>query len=74
MHTRETIAFGRRTEALLRRAHLFAVFRNLVELRSERKRGAITPAMWLRLTDLRWIWERMFAQRLQAARVSGGQA
>ena len=72
MHTRETIAFGRRTEAQLERAHLFTVFRNLVKKRSERKRNAITPAMWVRLTDERWTWDRVFAQRLQPSRVEGG--
>ena len=74
MHARETIAFGRRTEAQLERAHLFAVFRNLVKRRSERKPNAITPAMWLGLTDERWSWERVFAQRLQPSRVTGGIA
>ena len=71
MHVRETIAFGRRTEAQLERMYIFAVFRNLVKWRSERKPKSITPAMWLRLTDQRWSWERVFAKRLQPSRVSG---
>jgi transposase-like protein len=67
-HARETIAFGRRSEAQLERAHLFAVFRNLVKRRSERQPGSITPAMWLKLTDACWSWGRVFAQRLQPSR------
>jgi hypothetical protein len=73
-HARETIAFGRRSEAQLERAHLFAVFRNLVKRRSERRPRAITPAMWLALTDDRWSWERVFAKRLQPSRIIGGGA
>jgi hypothetical protein len=73
-HVRETIAFGRRSEAQLERAHIFAVFRNLVKLRSERRPCSVTPAMWLRLTDARWSWERVFAERLQPSRVDGGAA
>jgi len=73
-HARETIAFGRRSEAQLERAHLFAVFRNLVKRRSERRPGSITPAMWLGLTDVRWTWERVFAERLQPSRIRDGAA
>jgi transposase-like protein len=68
-HARETIAFGRRSEAQLERAHLFAVFRNLVKRRSERRPRSITPAMWIGLTDSRWTWERVFAKRLQPSRM-----
>jgi len=64
-HARETIAFGRRTEAQLERGHLFAVFRNLVKRRSERRPRSITPAMWIGLTDVPWTWERVLARRLQ---------
>ena len=73
-HARETIAFGRRSEAQLERAHLFAVFRNLVKPRSERRPRSITPAMWLGLADVLWSWERVFAQRLQPSRIDGGAA
>ena len=72
VHARETIAFGRRSEAQLERAHLFAVFRNLVKRRSERRPRSITPAVWLKLTDQTWTWERVFAQRLQPSRIDGG--
>jgi hypothetical protein len=74
MYARETIAFGRRTEAQLERHYIFAVFKNLVKWRSERKPKSITPAMWLGLTDTRWSWERVFAQRLQPSRITGGAA
>ncbi len=67
-HARETIAFGRRTEAQLERLHLFAVFRNLLKGRSERRPRSITPAMWLGLTDAPWSWDRVFARRLQPSR------
>jgi transposase-like protein len=74
MQARETIAFGRRTESQLERMHLFAVFKNLVKRRSERRPKSITPAMWLGLTDTPWRWERVFAQRLQPSRMAGGAA
>lgn len=67
-HGRETISFGRRTEAQFERAHVFTIFRNLVKRRSERRPGAISPAMWLGLTEARWPWERVFARRLQPSR------
>jgi hypothetical protein len=73
-HARETIAFGRRTEAQLERAHLFAIFRNLVKHRSERRPRSITPAMWIGLSDACWTWERVFAQRLQPTRSPAGAA
>jgi len=73
-HARETIAFGRRSEAQLERAHVFTVFRNLVKLRSERRPCSVTPAMWLELTADRWTWDRVFAQRLQPSRIDGGAA
>ena len=74
VHARETIAFGRRSEAQLERAHLFAVFRNLVKRRSERRPGTPTPATWVGLTDRRWSWDQVFAERLQPSRISGGAA
>ena len=73
-HARETIAFGRRTEAQLERAHLFAIFRNLVKRRSERRPRSITPAMWMGLADACWTWEKVFAQRLQPSRTPAARA
>lgn len=63
-HRRETIAFGRRINAVIERAYLMAVWRNFVKWRSERKPDRRTPAMKLRLTDSAWSWPRVFARRL----------
>jgi hypothetical protein len=61
---RETIAFGRRINAMLERAHLMVVWRNFVKWRSERRPDRTTPAMKLGLTDCPWRWSRILAQRL----------
>ncbi len=63
-HKRETIAFGRRLESVLGRAHLMAVWKNFLKSRSERKPDRTTPAMRLGLTDTRWRWERVLSRRL----------
>ena len=63
-HRRETIAFGRRLNALLERGFLAAVWRNWVKGRSERKPDPSTPAMRLGLARHPWSWSRVFAQRL----------
>jgi hypothetical protein len=63
-HRRETIAFGRRLNALVLRFYGFAVWRNFVKRRSERRGDDITPAMQLGLTDRRWSWRQLFAWRL----------
>jgi hypothetical protein len=62
-HRRETIAFGRRSNALLERAALLAVWRNFVKKVSERRSEEITPAMRLRLTPRRWSWGDVLARR-----------
>jgi transposase-like protein len=62
-HRRETIAFGRRLNALILRIYGFAVWRNFVKRRSERRGIDITPAMKLGLTDRRWTWRQLFAWR-----------
>jgi hypothetical protein len=67
-HKRETIAFGRRLESILGRAHLIAVWKNFVKARSERKPDRTTPAMRLGLTDTPWRWERILSRRLFPAR------
>ena len=71
-HKRETIAFGRRLESILGRAHLMAVWKNIIKARSERAPDRTTPAMRLGLTDERWRFERVLARRLfpQRERVS----
>lgn len=63
-HRRETIAFSRRTNALLERAHLTALWRNFVKGRSERRPDRETPAMRLELARAPWTWTRVLARRL----------
>jgi len=63
-HKRETIAFGRRLESIIGRAHLLAVWKNFIKGRSERAPDRTTPAMRLGLTDERWRFERLLARRL----------
>jgi hypothetical protein len=68
-HRRETIAFGRRLNALLERAFLLAVWRNLIKARTERRPDLTTPAMRLGLADKPWNWNRLLARRLFVWRV-----
>jgi transposase-like protein len=68
-HRRETIAFGRRTNAMLERLYLAAVWRNFVKGVSERKPDRTTPAMKLKLTTEPWSWRRVLARRLFPGRV-----
>jgi hypothetical protein len=63
-HKRETIAFGRRLESIMGRAHLMAVWKNFIKSRSERRPDRTTPAMQLGLTDTRWRFERLLCRRL----------
>jgi hypothetical protein len=71
-HKRETISFGRRLESILGRAHLMAVWKNFIKVRSERKRQLMrkTPAMWLGLAEERWRWEWLLSRRLFTGRAS----
>lgn len=68
-HRRETIAFGRRTNAILERLYLFALWRNFVKGVSERKPDRTTPAMRLALAKEPWSWRRALARRLFPGRV-----
>ena len=68
-HRRETIAFGRRTNALVERGFLMAVWRNFVKKVTERRRDRTTAAMEAGLTDSQWDWERVLARRLFPDRV-----
>jgi hypothetical protein len=52
-HARETIAFGRRNEAQLERAHLFAIFRSPRETSIGAAAPFDHPAMWIGLADAR---------------------
>ena len=63
-HKRETIAFGRRLESIVGRAHLVAVWKNFVKRRTERRTDRSTPAMRLGLATTRWEWDRIFTRRL----------
>jgi hypothetical protein len=63
-HKRETIAFGRRLESILGRAHLMAVWKNFIKSRSERAPDRSTPAMRLGLARDPWTWDRILSQRL----------
>ena len=67
---RETIAFGRRLESIVGRAHLMAVWKNFLKRRTERAPDRTTPAMRLELTETRWRWERILSRRLFPARES----
>jgi hypothetical protein len=68
-HRRETIAFGRRTNAILERLYLAIAWRNFVKGVSERRPDPTTPAMRLGLTTEPWSWARVLARRLFPARV-----
>jgi hypothetical protein len=68
-HRRETIAFGRRSNAVLERGALMCVWRNFVKGVSERKPDPTTPAMRLGLTGRPWTWRDVFARRLFPERV-----
>ena len=63
-HRRETIAFGRRLNAVMERLFLTAIWRNFVKGRSERRPDPTTPAMRLGLATERWSWRRVLARRL----------
>ena len=63
-HRRETIAFGRRLNALLERLFLAAVWRNFVKKRSERRPAPVSPAMQVGLTRELWTWRRVLSRRL----------
>ncbi len=61
---RETLAFGRRLNAVLERLFVAAVWRNFIKRRSERRPEPRTPAMCLGLTDAPWDWKRLLSHRL----------
>ncbi len=73
-HRRETIAFGRRSNAVLERAAALICWRNLIKGLSERKRDPTTPAMRLGLTDRPWSWRDVFARRLFPGRIAVPQS
>ena len=69
-HRRETIAFGRRLNALMERLFLTTVWRNFVKRRSERRPEPVTPAMRVGLADEPWAWRRVLSRRLFPGRES----
>jgi transposase-like protein len=69
-HKRETIAFGRRVESSIGRAHLIAAWKNFIKKRTERRPSFTTPAMVVGLTDQIWSWQRLLSRRLFPARES----
>jgi hypothetical protein len=66
---RETIAFGRRTNAVVERTFLMIVWRNFVKRITERQGGRPTAAMQAGLTTEPWSWKRVLARRLFPGRV-----
>jgi hypothetical protein len=69
-HRRETIAFGRRLNALVERLFLAAVWRNFVKQRSERRPVPVSPAMQVGLARELWTWRRVLSRRLFPRRES----
>jgi hypothetical protein len=63
-HRRETIAFGRRLNALSERLFLAIIWRNFVKKCSERRSDPATPAMRAGITDRPWNWSRVLARRI----------
>ena len=66
---RETIAFGRRSNALMERGFLFIVWRNFVKKVSERTGKPVTPAMQLGLVPRPLEWSHVFSRRLFPGRI-----
>ncbi len=69
-HRRETIAFGRKSSSVLGRAELHAVWRNFIKLVTERRPTTLTPAIQIGLTDRRWGWRDVLAERLFERRIA----
>ena len=68
-HKRETIAFGRRLNAVMERLFVAAVWRNFIKHRSERRPEPVTPAMRLALVDSPWTWTQALSRRLFPGRL-----
>jgi hypothetical protein len=63
-HKRETIAHGRRINAIMLRLYGFTVWRNFIKDKSERCPQHKTPAMELGLTDRLLNWREVLGRRL----------
>ena len=68
-HKRETIAFGRRLNAVMERLFVATVWKNFIKGRSERRPDPTTPAMRLRLTAAPWTWRKTVSRRLFRGRL-----
>ena len=68
-HHRETLAFGKRGEAVMERMAILATLRNLIQGVSERKNDETTPAMRLELTKRPWVWDEVLAERRFPTRI-----
>ena len=68
-HRRESIAFGRRGEAVMERLAILATFRNVIQGVSERKGDVTTPAMRLGVTDRPWRWADVLSERRFPTRI-----
>ena len=68
-HRRETIAFGRRSNAVMERGFLLIVWRNFVKKISERSGEPLTPAMLRRLVPRPLEWSQIFSARLFPGRI-----
>jgi len=68
-HRRETIAFGRRSNAVLERAAVMTVWRNWIKGLSERTGDATTPAMKLGLAAAPKRWPDLLVRRLFPGRI-----
>ncbi len=66
---RETIAFAQSVNALLGRRILFAVARNAIQARRERKEAGPTPAMLRGLVDRAMSWDEILERRRFPRRV-----
>jgi len=68
-HRRETIAFGRKTDSVVGRTALFAIWRNFIKHVTERRPCRTTPAMRIGLATRPWTWCDALAVRLFEGRV-----
>jgi hypothetical protein len=68
-HRRETIAFGRRSNAIIERAALMVVWRNFIKGVSERRNDPTTPAMRRGLTRRPWSWNDVVSRRRFPGRI-----
>lgn len=73
-HRRESIAFGRRGEAVMERLAILATVRNLIQRVSERRGDPATPAMRLGLTDRPWSWRDVLGERRFPTRIRLGES